>query len=59
MHKEDALFHKLVEMNDGESLDLHFFTKDSLPLQIEKRANALLEQFGHTLWELESSYKPI
>ncbi|MCC5892820.1 NUDIX hydrolase [Exiguobacterium sp.] len=37
-----------MEMNDGESLDLRFFAQDSL-----------LEQFGDTLWELESSYKPI
>lgn len=26
---------------------------------VESEANALLEQFGDTLWELESSYKPI
>ncbi len=26
---------------------------------VEGEANALLEQFGDTLWELESSYKPI
>ena len=48
-----------MEMKDGESLDLQFFAKDSLPPQIEKRANALLDQFGDALWGLESSYKPI
>ncbi|TCI44323.1 MULTISPECIES: NUDIX hydrolase [unclassified Exiguobacterium] len=45
-----------LEMNDGESLNLQYFSKDALPDHIEKRAGALMEQFGASLWELDSSF---
>ncbi|MEH7237542.1 NUDIX hydrolase [Bacillus sp. JJ1562] len=46
----------VLEMNDGESINLEFFSKDNLPNNIEKRAKALLEEVGNRLWELESSF---
>lgn len=46
----------VLEMNDGESINLEYFNKDNLPANIEKRAKALLEEMGDRLWELESSF---
>ncbi|WML41108.1 NUDIX hydrolase [Neobacillus sp. OS1-2] len=45
-----------LEMNDGESLRLKYFSKDNLPDNIEKRANELIENLGHKLWNLDSSF---
>lgn len=46
-----------LEMTDGESLDLQFFSQDHLPEQIEKRALELIIDLGDRLWELDHSYK--
>ncbi|OCA84089.1 DNA mismatch repair protein MutT [Bacillus sp. FJAT-27225] len=45
-----------LEMNDGESIGLEYFSKDNLPGNIEKRAKALIETLGNKVWELESSF---
>lgn len=45
-----------LEMNDGESIDLQYFSKDNLPDNIEKRAKELLESLGDKLWDLDSSF---
>ncbi|MDQ1144034.1 8-oxo-dGTP pyrophosphatase MutT (NUDIX family) [Bacillus sp. SORGH_AS 510] len=45
-----------LEMNDGESMNLKYFSKDNLPVNIEKRAKALLESLGDKLWDLGSSF---
>lgn len=45
-----------LEMNDGESINLEFFSKDNLPNNIEKRAKALIEEVGDCLWEQECSF---
>ncbi|MEO2074100.1 MAG: NUDIX hydrolase [Bacillus sp. (in: firmicutes)] len=55
------LFHAIdvsgkLEMIDGESIDLQYFSKANLPDNIEKRAKALLESLGEKLWDLDSSY---
>lgn len=60
-HSVINLFHaKQVQgtlaMNDGERLDLQYFSRADLPTDIESRAQALINQFGDTLWELESSF---
>ncbi|MFN4213832.1 NUDIX hydrolase [Exiguobacterium sp.] len=60
-HSVIHLFHaKRVQgtlaMNDGESLNLKYFARADLPTAIESRAQALIEQFGETLWTLESSF---
>lgn len=60
-HSVIHLFHaKQVQgtlaMTDGESLALRYFSRAGLPLDIESRAQALFDQFGDTLWELESSF---
>lgn len=44
-----------LKMNDGESIELQYFSKDNLPANIEKRAKALLESLGDKLWDLDSS----
>lgn len=46
-----------LEMTDGESLDLQFFSQDRHPEQIEKRALELINDLGDRLWELDHSYK--
>ncbi|KKK36883.1 DNA mismatch repair protein MutT [Mesobacillus campisalis] len=46
-----------LEMNDGESLDLQYFSKDTLPVKIEKRAQALIDSIGNEFWELSSSFR--
>ena len=48
-----------VEMRDGESIDLQFFNKETLPENIEKRAKAIIEHVGNKLWELGSSFTVI
>nr|WP_251128472.1 NUDIX hydrolase [Exiguobacterium sp. s28] len=60
-HSVINLFHAkqvrgTLTMNDGESLDLQYFSRADLPTDIESRAQALIDQFGDTLWELESSF---
>ncbi|KAB2336590.1 NUDIX hydrolase [Cytobacillus depressus] len=45
-----------LEMNDGESIDLKYFSKDNLPENIEKRAKEILESLGDRFWELDSSF---
>lgn len=45
-----------LAMNDGESLNLQYFSRADLPPHIESRAQALIDQFGETLWTLESSF---
>ncbi|RHB50106.1 NUDIX hydrolase [Exiguobacterium sp. AM39-5BH] len=60
-HSVINLFHaKRVQgtlaMNDGESLDLQYFSRADLPPNIELRAQALIDQFGDALWQLESSF---
>lgn len=45
-----------LQMNDGESIDLKYFSKENLPDNIEKRAKALIESLGDKLWDLDSSY---
>ncbi|WP_010281736.1 NUDIX hydrolase [Bacillus timonensis] len=46
----------VLEMNDGESINLTFFNKDNLPTKVEKRAKALIDELGDCLWALESSF---
>nr|WP_251130831.1 NUDIX hydrolase [Exiguobacterium sp. s157] len=60
-HSVINLFHaKRVQgtlaMNDGESLDLQYFSRADLPSDIESRAQALIDQFGDALWQLENSF---
>ncbi|MFJ5718257.1 NUDIX hydrolase [Neobacillus sp. NPDC093127] len=45
-----------LEMNDGESLNLEYFSKDNLPYNIEKRAKALIESLGDKVWNLHNSF---
>jgi ADP-ribose pyrophosphatase YjhB (NUDIX family) len=45
-----------LEMNDGESLNLKYFSKTNLPDKIEKRAKELIESLGDKLWDLDSSF---
>ncbi|MED4456350.1 NUDIX hydrolase [Metabacillus fastidiosus] len=45
-----------LEMNDGESLNLQFFNKNTLPRDIENRAKTLLESLGEKFWELDNSF---
>ncbi|WP_449536548.1 NUDIX hydrolase [Ferdinandcohnia sp. Marseille-Q9671] len=44
-----------LEMTDGESLQLQFFSKENLPTNLEKRANAIIEEMGPRLWDLKGS----
>ncbi|WP_062104368.1 NUDIX hydrolase [Bacillus niameyensis] len=46
-----------IEMEDGESLKLEFFSESTLPQTIEKRAKTINESLGDELWRLESSFK--
>lgn len=60
-HSVINLFHAkgvqgTLAMNDGESLDLQYFSRADLPSDIESRAQALINQFGDALWQLESSF---
>ncbi|WP_078433690.1 NUDIX hydrolase [Metabacillus halosaccharovorans] len=45
-----------LEMNDGESINLEYFSKDNLPENIEKRAKALIDSLGDRLWNLHNSF---
>lgn len=45
-----------LEMDDGESLHLHYFNRDNLPEHIEKRAKAIIDNLGNQFWEIESSF---
>lgn len=45
-----------LEMSDGESIDLQYFSKDTLPDNIEKRAKALIENIGEEIWNLHHSF---
>lgn len=44
-----------LEMKDGESLNLQYFSRETLPENLEKRAKALIENIGDKFWDLESS----
>ncbi|MFJ5763680.1 NUDIX hydrolase [Neobacillus sp. NPDC093182] len=46
-----------LQMNDGESMDLKYFSNENLPDNIEKRAKALIESLGDKFWDLDSSYQ--
>ncbi|MGE7951032.1 NUDIX hydrolase [Lysinibacillus xylanilyticus] len=46
----------VLEMKDGESLNLTYFGKNELPDNIEKRTKALLENLEDKLWNLGSSF---
>ncbi|OAS85887.1 MULTISPECIES: NUDIX hydrolase [Metabacillus] len=45
-----------IEMNDGESISLEYFSRDNLPKNLEKRAKALIDTIGDYFWELDSSF---
>ena len=45
-----------LEMSDGESLNLKYFNQHNLPNKIEKRAQALIDTLGDTLWDLDHSF---
>ncbi|MFC0472489.1 NUDIX hydrolase [Halalkalibacter kiskunsagensis] len=45
-----------LEMNDGESINLKYFGKDNLPVNLEKRAKALIDALGDAFWELDSTF---
>ncbi|MEX3743782.1 MULTISPECIES: NUDIX hydrolase [Lysinibacillus] len=46
----------VLEMKDGESLNLTYFGKNELPDNIETRTKALLENLEDKLWNLGSSF---
>ncbi|MFS0634920.1 NUDIX hydrolase [Mesobacillus foraminis] len=46
-----------LEMNDGESINLQYFSKETLPKDIEKRALALINHLGDQFWDLQSSFE--
>lgn len=46
-----------LEMNDGESINLQYFSKEALPKDIEKRALALINHLGDQFWDLQSSFE--
>ncbi|WP_121612703.1 NUDIX hydrolase [Mesobacillus foraminis] len=46
-----------LEMNDGESINLQYFSKETLPKDIEKRALALINHLGDPFWDLQSSFE--
>ncbi|MGE7111518.1 NUDIX hydrolase [Lysinibacillus sp. NPDC047702] len=46
----------VLEMKDGESLNLTYFSRKELPDNIEKRTKAILENLGDKLWDLHSSF---
>ncbi|MEQ2529304.1 NUDIX domain-containing protein [Robertmurraya yapensis] len=45
-----------LEMKDGESLKLEYFSRENLPDNIEKRAKALIDSLGDKLWGLTPSF---
>lgn len=45
-----------MEMKDGESLNLTYFSKNELPENLEKRTKTLLDNLENKLWDLESSF---
>ncbi|MFJ6266592.1 NUDIX hydrolase [Lysinibacillus xylanilyticus] len=46
----------VLEMKDGESLNLTYFSKNELPENLEKRTKTLLDNLENKLWDLESSF---
>lgn len=46
-----------LEMNDGESIYLEYFSKDTLPKNIEKRAKVLIENLGDKFWNLHNTFE--
>lgn len=46
----------ILEMKDGESLNLTYFSKNELPDNMEKRTKTLLENLEDKLWDLRSSF---
>lgn len=46
-----------IEMKDGESIKLEFFSESTLPQTVEERAKNIIESLGDELWRLESSFK--
>lgn len=46
----------VLEMKDGESLNLKYFSKCEIPDNIEKRTKVLLDNLGDMLWDLHSSF---
>jgi len=45
-----------LEMNDGESISLEYFSKNTLPKKLEKRAKSLIDALGEDFWKLEPSF---
>jgi hypothetical protein len=43
-------------MNVGESINLEYFSKETLPKNLEKRSRALIEILGDKLWNLVKSF---
>ena len=48
--------HGALAMEDGESLALEYFSKENLPIKIEKRAQTLLDALGDRCFEREHSF---
>lgn len=46
----------LLEMKDGESLNLTYFSKNELPNHLERRTKMLLEHLEDKWWNLGSSF---
>jgi 8-oxo-dGTP pyrophosphatase MutT (NUDIX family) len=46
----------VLEMKDGESLNLTYFSKNELPNHLERRTKMLLDHFEDTWWDLGSSF---
>ncbi|WP_155591194.1 NUDIX hydrolase [Lysinibacillus cavernae] len=42
----------VLDMKDGESLNLTYFNKNELPENLEKRTKTLLDHLGDKLWDL-------
>ena len=45
----------ILEMNDGESLNLEYFSKLNLPVNIEARAKKIIEALEDQMWNLACS----
>ncbi|WP_141904349.1 NUDIX hydrolase [Lysinibacillus sp. Y5S-8] len=46
----------VLEVRDGESLNLTYFSKNELPDHLEKRTKTLLDNLEDKLWNLDSSF---
>ena len=46
----------VLEMRDGESLNLTYFSKNELPDHLEKRTKILLDNLEDKLWNLDNSF---